>query len=144
MKITTLIIFVLVTFVVSAAQTPPRKLIETQSSDSGWEADMGALDQLSIALQSEPAATGYVILYGATRGYRNDITKRMTCMKNYLIRQRAIPPARLKVVNGGYREQVMFELWVAPDGAAAPPLAPTIKAKNIRLKAGRTKYTCTL
>jgi hypothetical protein len=144
MKIALLVCIVCAGSVVSSASTSPRKLTETRSSDHGWEADMVALDLLSSTLQQEPDSTGYIIIYGARRGHRNDVKRRMECMKNYLLQRRGIPAASLKVINGGYREYAMVELWVAPNGSLAPVPRPTIKAKNIRFKRGATEYSCDL
>jgi hypothetical protein len=128
--------------VVTFASTSSRKLIETRSYDHGWEADMAALDLLATNLQNEPNSTGYIFIYGAMRGYRNDVAIRMECMKNYMLQRRGIPDYRLRVVNGGYREYTMIELWVAPHESVAPVPRPMVRRKNVRLKRGRTKYTC--
>jgi len=77
-------------FIISSAATSPRKLSENRSYDGGWEMDMATLDLLALALQAEPDATGYIFIYGSRRGYRNDVSKRMQCMKNYLIQRRAV------------------------------------------------------
>lgn len=144
MKITALVFIILVACIVAAAQTPPGKLVENRSYDRGWEADMGALDLLSVALQQESMSTGYIFIYGARRGQRNEVAIRLKCMKNYMLKQRGIPGPRLKVIDGGYREEVMFELWVAPSGSDAPVPTPTIKPKSVRLKRGGSKYSCNL
>ncbi len=103
---------------------------------------MGALDLLSKALQDEPNSTGYIFIYGARRGYRNDVVRRMECMKNYMLNRRGIPSDSLRVINGGYREYAMVELWVAPNGSLAPVPRPTVRPKNVRFKRGGTRYTC--
>jgi hypothetical protein len=105
---------------------------------------MGALDLLSNALHEEPNSTGYVIVYGARHGYRNDIKQRMKCMKDYLIQRRRISADSLRVVNGGYRAHVMIELWIAPSGSSAPVSTPTVSPRDVRSKRGGTKYTCDL
>lgn len=138
---------VLLTFTVaiaSGASTAPRKLLETQSSDHGWEADMAGLDLLSVTLQNEPDSTGYIFVYGARRGYHNDVAKRIKCIKEYLLQRRGIPPASLKVINGGYREHVTIEVWVAPSGSTAPVPTPTTKPGAVKSKRGGTKYSCSL
>src|SRR5205807_10635354 len=103
LTITTLVCIVFVGFTVSSASTSPRKLMETRSYEHGWEADMGALDLLSKALQDEPNSIGYIFIYGARRGRRNDVERRMACMKGYLLQRRGISADSLRVVNGGYR-----------------------------------------
>ncbi len=105
---------------------------------------MGVLDLLTITLQNEPDSTGYIIVYGARRGYRNDVATRMKCMKDYMIQRRGIPAGSLKVINGGYREYAMIELWIAPNGSLAPVPRPTVEPKNVRFKRGGTRYSCNL
>lgn len=131
-------------FIISSAATSPRKLSENRSYDGGWEMDMATLDLLALALQAEPDATGYIFIYGSRRGYRNDVSKRMQCMKNYLIQRRGIPAGRLSVVNGGYRKQVIVEMWLAPGGSLAPVPRPAVPRKQVRFKRGGSKYTCNL
>jgi hypothetical protein len=140
--ITSLVCIAFVAFIVSSASTSPRKLVETRSYDHGWEANTGALDLLSNALQHEPNSTGYIFIYGARRGYRSDVVRRMECMKNYMLQRRGIPADSLRVINGGYREHAMVELWVAPQGSLAPVPRPTVRPKNVRFKRGGTRYTC--
>ena len=141
----TLVCIVLVTFTVatvSVASTSPRKLLETRSYDRGWEADMGGLDLLSTTLQNEPDSTAYIFVYGARRGYHNDVAKRIKCIREYLLQRRGISPHSLKVINGGYREQVTIEVWVAPSGSSAPVPTPTTKPGAVNFKRGGTRYTC--
>src|SRR2546425_5503537 len=126
-------------FVVSFASTSSRKLIETRSYDRGWEADMGALDLLAKALQDEPNSTGYIFIYGARRGYRNDVVRRMECMKNYMLQRRGIPADNLRVIDGGHRKQTMIELWIAPNCSLAPVPPPPGRPKNVPFKTGGTK-----
>lgn len=128
-----LVSIVLLTFTVataSGASISPRKLLETQSYDNGWEADMGSLDLLSTTLHSEPDSTGYIFVYGARRGYHNDVAKRIKCIKEYMLQRRGIPPGNLKVINGGYREHVTIEAWVAPSGSTAPVPTPHNQARG--------------
>jgi hypothetical protein len=139
-----LVCIMLMTFTVCLASTAPRKLLETQSYGGGWEADLGGLDLLSTTLQSEPDSTGYIFVYGARRGYHNDVAKRIKCYKGYLLQRRGISPEHLKVLNGGYREHVTIEVWVAPNGSVTPVPTPTIKPGMLRSKRGGTRYSCSL
>lgn len=140
----TLVCIVLVTCTVSGATTSPRKLLETRSYDRGWEADMGGLDLLSTTLQNEPDSTGYIFVYGSRRGYHNDVAKRIKCIKEYLLQRRGVSPRSLRVINGGYREEVTIEVWVAPTGSSAPVPTPTTKPGAVKSKRGGTKYSCSL
>ena len=103
---------------------------------------MSALDLFANALHDEPNSIGYIFVYGARRGRRNDVTRRIECIKSYLLQRRGISADSLRVINGGYRERVMIELWVAPGGSLAPVPRPTVRPKNVRFKRGGTEYTC--
>ena len=129
-NIAVLVCIVFAGVVVSSASTSSRKLVEMRSFDHGWEADMAALDLLAKTLQDEPNSTGYIFIYGAMRGYRNDVARRTECMKNYMLQRRGIPDDCLRVVNGGYRKYTVIELWVAPHGSLAPGPRPMIRRKS--------------
>jgi hypothetical protein len=121
-----------------------RKLSETRSYDHGWEADMCTLDLLSNALHDEPNSTGYIFVYGAKRGHRNDVARRVACIKSYMLQRRGTAADSLKVVNGGCRERAMIELWIVPDSSSAPVPSPTVGRRDVRFKRGGTKYTCSV
>jgi hypothetical protein len=120
----------------------PRKLLEKRSYDHGWESDMGALDLLSNTLHDETDTTGLILVYGAKRGLRGDVERRIGCMKNYMTQRRGIPSDRIRVLRGGYRQEATIELWVVPTGAAAPTATPTLRPRDIRFKKRGLKYTC--
>jgi len=46
--------------------------------------------------------------------------------RNYLSKVHGIHPSRVVIVNGGYREGRVLELWIVPPGAPLPK--PTPKA----------------
>lgn len=72
-------------------------------------------DNLAIALQNDPSATGTIINYGTPAQVR----KRETLMRTYLTRNRGVDASRLNFVNGGAGD-IRTELWVVPAGAAQP------------------------
>ncbi len=72
----------------------------------------------------------FVITYAgrnSIRGYANAALKRI---KAQLV-SNGVTSDRIGIIDGGFREEPAFELWVVPVGADMPKATPTIKAKDI-------------
>lgn len=90
------------------------------------------LDNLAIELQNNPGATGYIISY-AGRTSRPGTADRMgERARGYLLNTRGISADRLVVINGGYRENNSYEIWLVPQGAAPPQATPTVQPGEVR------------
>jgi len=115
------------------------------------------LDNFAVELQAQPNVQGYIIFYGGRRvSYpycnnrlrlqrRGEAQARAARLKPYLTGTRAIDPARVIVIDGGYRESWTAELWLVPMGANPPTPSPTVQPKDIRFRKGRIKksfYEC--
>ena len=122
----------------------PRKIVETRSYPTGWEADMGALDLLSKTLQEETGTTGVVFVYGAKRDLRKNVERRIQCMNDYVTHRRGIPSNRIRVLSGGYRKHATIELWVVPRDANAPTPTPTLRPKDVIFKRRGVPYGCNI
>ncbi|MBX7055855.1 MAG: hypothetical protein K1X36_12955 [Pyrinomonadaceae bacterium] len=108
------------------------------------ETELAYLDSLAIELQNEPQVSAYIIIYGGSRGKRNDARARLARMKHYLTVSRGITAARLKQIDGGYRQSLAGEIWIVRPGDTVPRPSPTVGAKKVRLK-GTAKvrgYNC--
>jgi hypothetical protein len=100
------------------------------------------LDNFAIQLQNEPASTGYIVGYGScgTEG-----TTRANRAKDYLVNTRGIDAGRLMVVDGGCLPELLVQLWLSPQGNAAPTgdatgvvsPCPDCKKKPTRRRGGR-------
>ncbi|HZN00248.1 MAG TPA: hypothetical protein VFB70_12680 [Pyrinomonadaceae bacterium] len=75
------------------------------------------LDNYAIQLQNEPGSTGTIIVYGSCAG---EAQQRGDRAKDYLVNTRGIEAGRITVVDGGCRAELKVELWIVPQGAAAP------------------------
>jgi hypothetical protein len=116
------------------------------------------LDNFAIQLQNNPESQGYIIFYGGRRhNYpychsarqslprRGEAEARVARLKPYLVNSRGLDPKRIVVINGGYRESWMAELWIVPKGADAPTTTPTVQPQEIRFRKSRIKkrdYEC--
>lgn len=125
---------------ISYSQTDGQRLEQVRLSDYDWEDNMARLDVFAIALNNEANSTGYIIFYGSRRSRRGEIQRRMTCVENYMVQRRGIASNRIRVINGGYRDNSTMELWVVPQGGRIPEATPTIR--SIRLRRGTIRFTC--
>jgi hypothetical protein len=99
--------------------TPPvpdcRKFDEY--ADLRFNDEKARLDNAAIQLQQEPGSTLYYVIFGGCEGEGGRRSERA---KDYLVNTRGIDAARVIVVDGGCRESLTVELWICPQGAAAP------------------------
>lgn len=99
-----------------------------------WDGD--SFKEFSDILKKEPNSIAYVILYPEYNKYgdENDkpvVRKDSLRKTNKVIadirknlRKVAIPAAKIKIVNGGYRDYRQVELWILPKGVPSPAATP--------------------
>jgi hypothetical protein len=109
------------------------------------------LDNFAVAILAQPDSQGYIIFYGGRRqSYpychsrqrlqrHGDAQARAARLKPYLVNLRGLDPARVIVIDGGYREAWTAELWIVPKGATPPTPSPTVQPKDIRYRRGVRK-----
>jgi len=141
-KLLTILCIILMSVDISLASGASRKYQETELYDYYWESNMAMLDGFSYELQNETRPIGYIIVYGARRGRRGEVQRRINCMKNYMLQRRGIPANQITIVHGGYREHSVMEMWIVPQGERLPAATPAVKPKDVRLRRGRIRYTC--
>jgi hypothetical protein len=78
------------------------------------------VDNLAVVLQNNPSAKGYIVAYGVPNRLPGWPARRAGQVKNYLVRNRHLDAGRVEVVYGGYRDEVMYQLWVVQAGAQLP------------------------
>ena len=100
---------------VRAPNPPARKFDEY--GDIRFNDEKARLDNYAIELQNAPGSTGTIVVFGNCAGAGQARGDRA---KDYLVNTRGIDAARLTVVDGGCREELVVELWIVPTGAAAP------------------------
>jgi len=82
------------------------------------------LDNYAIELQNDPSSTAYVIVYPGPRSRPGDVQRHTTRIVDYLVNSRGISGQRIVTLVGPSRDVLMVELWVCPQGARPPALAP--------------------
>ena len=102
------------------APQPARKFDEY--GNIRFNDEKARLDNYAIQLQNEPGSTGTIIVYGSCAG---EAQQRGDRAKDYLVNTRGIEAGRITVVDGGCRADLTVQLWVVPQGAAAPQVDTT-------------------
>jgi hypothetical protein len=90
------------------------------------------LDNFAIELTNDPTAQAYVIAYGGRTSRAGNAQKAAARAKAYMVTQRGLDAQRVVTVDGGYREQALTELWIAPMGALPPQPTPTVDPAEVK------------
>lgn len=90
--------------------------------DISFNDEKARLRNLVLQMQNEPGVLGYVLIYAGRHSRVDEAKRRLERAKNYLVNEGGIIADRILTIDGGYREDLTVELWVAPAGA--PPLTP--------------------
>lgn len=138
------------TLFVRASQliTPIQKFDEF--GDVKCEDEMARLDNFAIQLQHSPQAKGVIIFYGG-KTFRGRLPKRAEAearsarLKPYLVGRRGIPANQVIVINGGFAEEWLVQLWVVPPGASIPSPDAYLRVTGIKFRKGKANprdYRC--
>lgn len=84
---------------------------------SDW---LARADNFAIELQNAPATKGYIVAYGVPNKFPGWPLRRAYQIKGYLLQSRGLEASRVEVVNGGYRDDVLYQLWLVGPGAQLP------------------------
>jgi hypothetical protein len=115
--------------------TPPRENPSREFDvccSCSFDDQKARLDNLGIELQNDPTTTSYIFAYAGRNSRPGQAEKLLTRAKDYLVQKRAIDPARLVILNGGYREEDCVELWIVPQGATPPQATPSVQPGEVR------------
>jgi len=85
----------------------------------------------SIAANVSPTVDSiYIIAYAGrtnARGYASNALKRIRTQFG----ANGLAPQRVGALDGGFREEVAYEIWIVPEGAEQPRPTPTVDRKDI-------------
>jgi hypothetical protein len=96
--------------------------------DLALEAEAARLENVAAALPDGDNL--YVIAYAGRTSVRGHAAASMRRIKDQLVKL-GVPAQRVVVVDGGFREQAAFEIWIVPVGAETPRPSPTVDRKEI-------------
>lgn len=110
--------------------------------DINCESEMAHLDNLAVQLQQSPDARAVMIFYGGRMFQgklprRGEAAARAARLKPYLVSRRGIPADHVQMIDGGYRDEFVIEVFVVPAGASMPTATSTVSAKEIKFRKGQ-------
>lgn len=80
---------------------------------------LARLDNYIIALLNENRWTGYIVWYrGREVGPKRTLAYKRSIMSH--LRRRAVPPTRIKLIDGGYRDRPEMELYLLTEELSPP------------------------
>ncbi len=124
-------------------------LLFDQFSHIPCQKELARLDNYAGALRGVPSTVAVIIGYGGRDDTkRGEVAARLGAIRNYLITDGKIDQSRVVTLDGGYREDLIIELWVMPDQSqenAQLLINQTVQPKDVRFKKGKIKkwkYRC--
>jgi hypothetical protein len=106
--------------------TPPEKIREI-------------LDGFAQHLKANPSLRALLISYGGKQSCHNEALLRARLATRYLLKVHKLPLSRATILDGGYRENGVVELWVGSPGAIPPTPTRTINRKEVIIS-GNCKF----
>jgi len=100
---------------------------------SMWDRSQARLDNFAVSLQEKSDFKGHVITYAGKRACRGEASAYANRIKNYLVNERGIGAKRLKVIDGGYREEFTTDLFLIPSAWPAPVASPTLPPREVHI-----------
>ena len=104
-----------------------------------WSDEKARLDNYAIELRNDPTTVAYIICYGGRRSYAGEAQRSCERARSYLRKTGGIDAARIKTVNGGYREELSVELWTPPAQSVPPMASPTVDPSEVIMIRTKTK-----
>lgn len=94
------------------------------------------LDMFASQLKFQPATRAFIIAYGGSRSRKGEAKDRAYCARNYLTKYRGVDPRRLVIVDGGYREEAVIDLYIRLEPGSSPPVSPALDPSEVQIVEG--------
>ena len=86
---------------------------------------LARLDNYIIALLNNQRWKGYVLLYRGRQTSQRQLSTYRNSIMQHILRKRAVPPDRIRLIDAGYREGPEIELFLLPAGLSPPEPRPS-------------------
>jgi len=113
---------------------------EEYYADTSQDKIREILNAFGQHLKANPSLRAFLISYGGKQSCRDEALLRARLATGYLSKIHGISSRRFTILNGGYREAWVVELWVGSSGAKLPSPARTINKKRVKIS-GNCKFT---
>lgn len=98
------------------------------------------LDNFALQLQhlneGKPHYRGFIIVYAGRSAHASEAGAIAACSRNYLVSVRKFDPDTVIAADGGYRDELLVELFIMPNDAYPPLLMPTVSPGKIEVLPG--------
>jgi hypothetical protein len=114
---------------ICVAQTAPTETSLVKLDEYGdlpTDDEAARLDLFAEKLFKQPKLRGYIVAYNEPRMERGYYLRRIYGIGRYLTEARGIEANHVVVVDGGYKEKFVTELWLIPEGAEPPSPVSTM------------------
>lgn len=98
--------------------------------DIPFDDEKARLDNFAIALQQDPSAVGYIIVFGRLKGRPGEAKRRADRDKGYLVEERGISYNRIVSLDHCFSKKITIELWLVPNGAPPPDTCRAVQTKS--------------
>jgi hypothetical protein len=88
------------------------------------------LNAFAADLSAKRDARGYVLVYAGRFDPAGRARRYGLRAKNYLVNHEGLTSDRIITIDGGQRESLTVELWIAPSGAQSPIPNPTLNSRR--------------
>ena len=95
------------------------------------------LDAFAGYLNKNPHFQAYIMSYGGRRTYRGEAKSRGESAKRFLVKSKGINTKRITVIDAGYREDWVVELWYGIACGSRPTPLPTIDRNQVIMRSRR-------
>lgn len=89
------------------------------------------LDNAAIQAQNSPGVKLYMIVYGPRHGPAGAAQRRLSFQWYYLVDTRGLDPSKVDGIFGGYREEIVNQIWLVPRNCPAPLATPTVPEDQV-------------
>ena len=95
---------------------------------------MARLDNVAITFRREPDLVLYLIAYAGRQACVGDADRLNLRAKTYLVAKRGVDSRRVILIDGGYLDKPMIDVWMVPSGVSPPEAVPNIDQKLVRVR----------
>lgn len=103
--------------------------------------ELARLDNYGDKLRTVPGALAVIVVYGGRSGTRRgEVVARLFGIRDHLVRRHSIDSKRIVILDGGYRDNFLIDLWIIPSEGRdsvknlITPQIPPIPPSSVHLK----------
>ena len=101
--------------------------------DIAFKDEKARLDNIAIELKTEPDTQLYIIGYAGRKARAGEAQTRANRAKHYLDSERRLDAGRVITIDGGHREELTLEFYIAPAGVQPPISSPTVDPSEVEI-----------